>query len=126
MIIIENLQIEYNDIKLFDKISFEVHNCDRIGIVGKNGISKTEFDKDIREMSEEQKKKVLVAKSISEQANIYIWDEPLNYIDILTRLQIEEVLLNFKPTVIFVEHDETFIEKVATKIVCLENNVLKN
>lgn len=191
MIIIENLQIEYNDIKLFDKISFEVHNGDRIGIVGKNGIgkssilkliignkikysgnlkivndlkisyvsqstenlkgnlkkyaqennvdesifkamlskmgfSKTEFDKDIIEMSEGQKKKVLVAKSISEQANIYIWDEPLNYIDILTRLQIEEVLLNFKPTVIFVEHDETFIEKVATKIVCLENNVLRN
>ncbi len=70
-------------------------------------------------MSEGQKK-VLIAKSISEQANIYIWDEPLNYIDILTREQIEDALLKYKPTLIFVEHDETFIEKVATKIISLE------
>ena len=57
---------------------------------------------------------------IREQANIYIWDEPLNYIDILTRIQIEEAILNYKPTLVFVEHDETFIEKVATKIINLE------
>ena len=67
-----------------------------------------------------RKKKVLIAKSISEQANIYIWDEPLNYIDILTRIQIEEAILKYKPTLIFVEHDKTFIEKVATKIINLE------
>lgn len=70
-------------------------------------------------MSEGQKKKVLIAKSISEQANIYIWDEPLNYIDILTREQIEDAILNYNPTIIFVEHDEKFIEKVATKIINL-------
>lgn len=62
---------------------------------------------------------MLIAKSISEQANIYIWDEPLNYIDILTRIQIEEVILKYNPTLIFVEHDETFVEKVSTKIINL-------
>lgn len=61
-------------------------------------------------MSEGQKKKILIAKSISESANIYIWDEPLNYIDILTRIQIEEAVLKYKPTIIFVEHDEAFIK----------------
>lgn len=66
-----------------------------------------------------KKKKVLIAKSISESANIYIWDEPLNYIDILTRIQIEEAILKYRPTIIFVEHDETFIKKVATKIIKL-------
>lgn len=48
----------------------------------KMGLSQTDFDTNIQNMSEGQKKKVLIAKSISEQANIYIWDEPLNYIDI--------------------------------------------
>ena len=48
------------------------------------------------------------------------WDEPLNYIDRLTRIQIEEAILNYRPTIIFVEHDETFIEKVATKIISIE------
>ncbi len=86
----------------------------------KMGLSKSDFHTNIHDMSEGQKKKVLIAKSISEQANIYIWDEPLNYIDILTRIQIEDTILNCKPTLIFVEHDETFIEKVATKIVNLE------
>ena len=72
------------------------------------------------DMSEGQKKKVLIAKSISEKANIYIWDEPLNYIDILTRIQIEEAILKYRPTIIFVEHDETFIQKIATKVIKLD------
>ena len=67
-----------------------------------------------------RKKKVLLAKSISESANIYIWDEPLNYIDILTRIQLEESILKYKPTIIFVEHDEAFIKNVATKVINLE------
>lgn len=88
-------------------------------MLSKMGFSKTDFDTDIDKMSEGQKKKVLIAKSISEQANIYIWDEPLNYIDILTRIQIEDAILKWKPTVIFVEHDESFVEKVATGVVRL-------
>ena len=84
------------------------------------GLLQSNFDTNIQDMSEGQKKKVLIAKSISEQANIYIWDEPLNYIDILTREQIEDMILNCNPTIIFVEHDEKFIEKVTTKIINLE------
>ena len=89
-------------------------------MLAKMGFTKLDFDKDIKDMSEGQKKKVLLAKSISESANIYIWDEPLNYIDILTRVQIEDAILKYKPTLIFVEHDEAFLEKVATKKIKLE------
>lgn len=83
----------------------------------KMGFSKLDFETNIENMSEGQKKKVLIAKSISEQANLYVWDEPLNYIDILTRLQIEEAILKYEPTLIFVEHDETFVKNVANKII---------
>lgn len=86
-------------------------------MLAKMGVSKEELEKDISKMSEGQKKKVLIAKSISQSANIYIWDEPLNYIDILTRIQIEEAILKYQPTLIFVEHDEAFIKKVATQII---------
>lgn len=186
LVLINNLQVKYNDKTIFNPISFEVNNGDRVAIIGKNGIgkssilklilgekiqyngefkvandlkisyvsqntdylkenlksfaqenkidesifkamlvkmglSKNDFDTNIQDMSEGQKKKVLIAKSISEQANIYIWDEPLNYIDILTREQIEDTILNYNPTIIFVEHDERFIEKIATKIINIEN-----
>lgn len=89
----------------------------------KMGFSKLEFEKEISMMSEGQKKKVLIAKSISEMAHIYIWDEPLNYIDILTRIQIEEAILKYRPTLIFVEHDETFIKNVATKVIHIEKYI---
>ena len=185
LILAKKLQIKYDNKPIFNEISFEVNNGDRVAIIGKNGIgkssilkliigkkinyngdikiandlkisyvsqstqelkgtlkeyasynkldesifkamlskmgfSKLEFEKNIEQMSEGQKKKVLLAKSISESANIYIWDEPLNYIDILTRIQLEESILKYKPTIIFVEHDEAFIKNVATKVINLE------
>ena len=75
------------------------------------------FDKNIDRYSEGQKKKLLIAKSICEQANIYIWDEPLNYIDIFSRMQIENLIKDYKLTMIFVEHDEAFSNAIATKVV---------
>ena len=92
----------------------------------KMGFSKENLNKNIEELSEGQKKKVLIAKSITEQADVYIWDEPLNYIDILTKIQIEEAILKYKPTLIFVEHDETFVKNVATKIVKLLKGVKRD
>ena len=41
----------------------------------------------------------------------------MNYIDVISRMQIEELLLEFQPTILLVEHDKTFCENVATKIV---------
>lgn len=73
-----------------------------------------QFEKDICSYSEGQKKKLLLAKSICEQANIYIWDEPLNYIDIFSRIQIENLIKKYNLTMIFVEHDEAFSNEIAT------------
>ena len=88
-------------------------------MLSKLGISSMEFEKDISYYSEGQKKKVLLAKSICESKNLYIWDEPFNYIDILSRIQIEEMVLKYRPTMLFVEHDEAFIKQIATKKVIL-------
>ena len=91
-------------------------------ILRKLDFARIQFEKNIENYSEGQKKKVLIAKSLCEQADLYIWDEPLNYIDVLSRIQIEELILNYCPTMIFVEHDELFSEKVATKSLVLESN----
>ena len=60
---------------------------------------------------------MLIAASLMTPAHLYIWDEPLNYIDVFTRIQLEELLLEFKPSMILVEHDVRFQEKIATRIV---------
>ena len=70
-------------------------------------------------LSAGQKKKVLLAASICEPAHLHIWDEPMNYIDLISRMQIENLLLEFQPTILFVEHDRAFCDNVATKTVLL-------
>ncbi|MBR3627813.1 MAG: ABC-F type ribosomal protection protein [Elusimicrobia bacterium] len=89
-------------------------------ILRKMDFEREQFNKPIESFSEGQKKKVLLAKSICEQANIYIWDEPLNYIDIFSRMQIEKLIDKYHLTMIFVEHDETFGNKIANKILDLD------
>lgn len=69
----------------------------------------------MEEFSEGQKKKVLIASSLLTSAHLYIWDEPLNYIDVFSRMQIEKLILNSKPTMLIVEHDVRFCDKIATK-----------
>lgn len=76
---------------------------------------RVQFLKNMEEYSEGQKKKVLLAASLLTPAHLYIWDEPLNYIDIFSRMQIEKLLLEYRPTMLFVEHDTKFCEKIATK-----------
>ena len=88
-------------------------------ILRKLDFSRLQFEKNIEDYSEGQKKKVLLAASLCENAHLYIWDEPLNYIDVLSRMQIENLLLQFQPTMIFVEHDKAFCDNVATETVLL-------
>ena len=80
-------------------------------------MERVQFAKQLEAFSEGQKKKVLIAASLMTPAHIYIWDEPLNYIDVFTRMQIEELLLAYGPTMILVDHDIRFQEKIATRVV---------
>ncbi len=86
-------------------------------ILQKMGFMRVQFEKDMSEFSAGQKKKVLLAASLSEKANLYVWDEPLNYIDIYTRRQLEKLISKYQPTMIMVEHDKAFRDAVATKLV---------
>ena len=89
-------------------------------ILRKMDIERIQFEKDMKDFSAGQKKKVLIAKSLCEQAHLYVWDEPLNFIDVHSRMQIEQLISEFAPTLLFVEHDIAFREAVATKVVKME------
>lgn len=86
-------------------------------ILRKLDFSRIQFEKDMNNYSLGQKKKVLIAQSLCEKSNLMIWDEPLNYIDIFSRMQIENLLSEFKPTMIFVEHDKIFCNNIANKTI---------
>lgn len=84
-------------------------------LLRKLDFERVQFTKKIEDFSGGQKKKVLIAKSLCEQAHLYIWDEPLNFIDAYSRIQIEQLIKEFSPTMIFVEHDKAFRDSVATR-----------
>ncbi|MCC3371502.1 ribosomal protection-like ABC-F family protein [Cohnella sp. REN36] len=89
-------------------------------ILRKLDFSREQFEKDMAAFSGGQKKKVLIARSLCEQAHLHVWDEPLNFVDVISRMQIEELLLAHAPTMLFVEHDSVFVQKIATRIVELQ------
>ncbi len=88
-------------------------------LLSKLDVNEEDFAKNLEDLSQGQKKKVLIARSLSKSAHIYIWDEPLNYIDVYSRIQIEDLIKEYAPTMIFVEHDYAFNKNVATKVVKL-------
>ena len=77
------------------------------------------FDRDMSTYSAGQKKKVLLARSLSESAHLYLWDEPLNYVDVFSRMQLEDLLRDFPATLILVEHDKAFLNAVAARPLAL-------
>lgn len=92
-------------------------------LLRKLDFEKVQFEKNLEDYSGGQKKKILIAKSLSEKAHLYIWDEPLNYIDVFSRMQIENLILKFKPTMLMVEHDKAFLNHIATKIIPFRDNL---
>jgi len=79
------------------------------------GLGREQFDLPLEGYSDGQKKKLLLAASLAKPAHLYLWDEPLNYIDVLSRRQIEELLLQASPTMLLVEHDRMFLDHVTDR-----------
>lgn len=90
-------------------------------LLRKLDFGREQFEKNMENYSGGQKKKVLIARSLCEQAHLYIWDESLNFIDVFSRIQIEKLLIKYRPTMLLVEHDATFVEKVGTKFAEITN-----
>lgn len=100
----------------------EKHNLNEslfFSVLRQLDFSREQFFKKMEDYSEGQKKKVLIATSLLTPAHLYVWDEPLNYIDVFSRIQIEKLLLEYMPTMLLVEHDVRFQEKIATNIIQL-------
>ncbi len=81
--------------------------------------TREQFDRPLENMSQGQKKKLLLARSLCTPAHLYIWDEPLNYIDVFSRVQLEGLLWEAQPTMLIVEHDAMFLENIAAKTIPL-------
>jgi len=90
-------------------------------VISKSGLDPyTEF----RLLSAGWKRRVFLAKALVNEPDILILDEPTNHLDINAILWLEDFLLNFEKTALFVTHDRMFLQKLATRIVEIDRGQL--
>lgn len=82
--------------------------------------------KRIKDLSGGERGRVSLAKLMLSEANFLILDEPTNHLDITSKEILEDALINYTGTVLYVSHDRYFINKTATRILDLTNHTLIN
>ena len=81
--------------------------------------------KKIKSLSGGEKSRLRLASLIFDKVNLMILDEPTNHLDIDSREVLEDTLVDYNGTILFVSHDRFFVEKLATKMLILENNKVR-
>jgi len=84
-----------------------------------------DVNKSIKFLSGGEKSRLKLCSLTYEGVNLLILDEPTNHLDIESREVLEQTLLNFSGTLFFVSHDRYFIDKIADKIIEIENLTTK-
>lgn len=68
----------------------------------------------IETFSSGEQKKIDIVRALAMPNQLLLLDEPLNFMDICFREQLEKAILTYHPTIVFVEHDELFASRIAT------------
>ncbi len=92
----------------------------------KYGFRNENVFKQVGRLSGGEKVRLLLVKLIQKDINFLVLDEPTNHIDIDTREILEEALEQYKGTLLFVSHDRYFINKVANRVINIEDFKLKS
>ncbi len=82
--------------------------------------------KKVKNLSGGEKSRLKLAMLMQQEINFLILDEPTNHLDIASRESLEEALLMFEGTILFVSHDRYFINRIATRICELEVEQIKD
>lgn len=81
--------------------------------------------KKIKSLSGGEKSRLKLCSLIFDKVNLMILDEPTNHLDIDSREVLEETLINYRGTILFVSHDRYFVDKVATKMMIFYSSEVK-
>lgn len=112
--ILENVQISSEQTETFIRI-----------VLARLHFFREDVYKQVKVLSGGERVKVALAKLFVSNINTLILDEPTNFLDIEAVEALESLLMEYRGTIIFVSHDRRFIEKIATRILTIENEELR-
>ena len=90
-------------------------------LLGSFLFSSDDVFKSVSVLSQGEKVRLYFCKLVLKKANLLILDEPTNHLDILGKEALEDALLDYDGTLLFVSHDRYFIRKIATSILKIED-----
>jgi ABC transport system ATP-binding/permease protein len=90
-------------------------------VIGWTGLDE---DAEFQSLSAGVKRRVFLARALANEPDVLLLDEPTNHLDMDTILWLEEFLLRFNKTIIFVTHDRAFLQRIATRIVEIDRGRL--
>lgn len=110
----------------FEDINGYAYKSEVTGILKGLGFTDEEFTKKVCTLSGGQKTRIALGKLLLQKPDLIMLDEPTNHLDLNSIAWLETYLLNYKGAVIIVSHDRYFLDRIATKIVEIDNGVVSS
>lgn len=101
----------------FDLLNGYAYKSEVVGVLKGLGFEETEFSKKISTLSGGQKTRVALGRLLLQKPDLIILDEPTNHLDLNSITWLETYLLNYKGAVLLVSHDRYFLDRIAGKII---------
>lgn len=121
----QNVDFENNNISILDWFRGNelITDAKIRQYLAKFMFTKENVFKKVGSLSGGEKTRLVISKMLYNNVNLLILDEPTNHLDIASIEILEKAILDFKGTVFFVSHDRYFINKIADKIIELDNYI---
>lgn len=119
---LEELMRQYDRLTVrFEMENGYAYKSELTGVLKGLGFEETDYQKEIRTLSGGQKTRVALSKMLLLSPDIILLDEPTNHLDMNAIRWLENYLSNYKGAVLIVSHDRYFLDKIATKIIEVDN-----
>ena len=120
---LEALMKRYTDLThRFELEGGYTYRSELIGVLKGLGFTEEEFNKMVSTLSGGQKTRVALGKLLLQKPDIIILDEPTNHLDLNSISWLETYLMNFKGAVLLVSHDRFFLNRIAKKIIEIDQS----
>ena len=116
--VLSGLMDTYADLThAFESANGYAYKSELTGVLKGLGFTEEEFKRSVSTLSGGQKTRVALGKLLLLKPDLIILDEPTNHLDLSSITWLETYLLNYKGAVIIVSHDRSFLDRIANKVV---------
>ncbi len=120
---LEQLMKRYSDFThAFETGDGYAYKSEIIGVLKGLGFTEEDFSKKVSTLSGGQKTRVALGKLLLQKPDLIILDEPTNHLDMNSISWLETYLLNYKGAVLIVSHDRYFLDRIATKVIEIDQS----